>query len=174
MSYIKCLEDRLEQISDELEDIHLEAAIDAQLTNVTTTPSSPSSSSSNNKHSNNDNENVAIFNDYTNPNSVLNCLSPYVPCKSKQIEAFFSQAGFDKSKNNKEHVLLDIGCGDGRVCISAVKMFGCKAIGIDVSPPCISMARNIAKEEGILDDTQQCQFYQFDVTTIDPNQLFLG
>ena len=125
MSFIKNLEERLEKTSDELEDIHLEAAIDAQLTNVT-----PATSNTNDEDNINttsaDTNNDVIFDDYTNPNAVLNCLSPYVPCKSKQIDAFFSQVGLSSSSNNdmNDNVLLDIGSGDGRVCISAVKMFG--------------------------------------------------
>lgn len=30
-------------------------------------------------------------------------------------------------------VVLDIGCGDGRVLVTAAKMLGCRGIGIDVS-----------------------------------------
>ena len=48
---------------------------------------------------------------------------------------------------------------------------GCKAIGMDVSPPCIEMAKTIAREEGI--SNTQCKFFQADAT-INPNKLFSG
>lgn len=60
-----------------------------------------------------------IFSDYTNPNAVRNCLSPYVPTSFERIDAFTSL-----TKLSTEDILLDIGCGDGRVCIASTKTVG--------------------------------------------------
>lgn len=44
----------------------------------------------------------------------------------------------------------------------------CRAVGIDVSPLCMDMARNVAQEEGV---NHLCTFYQSDAT-LDPAMLF--
>jgi hypothetical protein len=48
---------------------------------------------------------------------------------------------------------------------------GCRAIGFDVSPPCIAMAKQVALDEGLSED--QCSFYEVDAT-MDPDILLKG
>jgi len=67
--------------------------------------------------------------------------------------------------------VLDIGCGDGRVCIAVRKTIGCRAIGVDVSPPYIAMARNVAQEENIHES--KCAFFEADAT-VNPDILLSG
>jgi 2-polyprenyl-3-methyl-5-hydroxy-6-metoxy-1,4-benzoquinol methylase len=145
--------------SDRLEEIHLEAAIDAQFLFDN---SNKSGSESPALESAKSDQTI----DRVNPNAVPNCLSPYVPTKAASIAAFLS---FVQLRGCND-VLLDIGCGDGRVCAVAAKLVGCRAIGLDVSPACIESANKLAKEEGV---ASLCQFFQLDATT-DPKQLFAG
>ncbi len=49
-------------------------------------------------------------------------------------------------------------------------ILGCKSIGLDVSPPCVEMAKEVAIEEGL---QELCQFFQVDVT-VDPSLLLNG
>jgi predicted TPR repeat methyltransferase len=163
--YVSSLEDRLGTRSDRLEEIHMEAAIDAQLTDTNTDSSAanpviapPVVSSAERKET--------LFDDYVNPNAVANCLSPYVPTQAERIAAFVSFAGLEA-----DDFLLDIGCGDGRVCIAAATMAGCRTAGIDVSPPCIGMAKEVAKEEGLSES--QCAFFEADMT-MNPDILLAG
>lgn len=104
IDFILNLEARLKRKSDKVEELHMEAAIDAELIGI------------------------EIEGEETpaNPNSVANCLSPYVPTTADRIDAFLSWVGLKgpTSPNVEGDVLLDIGCGDGRVCISAAKMYG--------------------------------------------------
>lgn len=44
-------------------------------------------------------------------------------------------------------VLLDIGCGDGRVLVAACLKYGCKGIGIDISKECLEAAESMASAE---------------------------
>src|SRR5437667_4784604 len=37
----------------------------------------------------------------------------------------------------KDDVVYDLGCGDGRIVVTAAKTYGCKAVGIDIDPRCI-------------------------------------
>jgi 2-polyprenyl-3-methyl-5-hydroxy-6-metoxy-1,4-benzoquinol methylase len=139
-AFVVSLEERLASRSDRLEEVHLEAAIDAQVAD------------------DGDDDNV-------NPNAIDNCWSPYVPSKAERIAAFLSFAEL-----TPPDVLLDIGCGDGRVCIAAAVASSCRrSIGVDVSPPCIAMAKQVAEEEGY---SSQCAFYQADMT-IDPAVILL-
>mmetsp|Transcript_13221 Transcript_13221/g.21903 ORF Transcript_13221/g.21903 Transcript_13221/m.21903 type:complete len:246 (-) Transcript_13221:168-905(-) len=155
--FVHNLESRLKERSDQLEEVHMEAAIDAQLTEVIAGGNPVVRAAEPNKE-----KEEAIFDDYTNPNSVNNCLSPYVPSQAERIDAFCHWVKLDSSD-----VLLDIGCGDGRVCVAASKLTGCTSIGLDVSPPCISMAKQVAQEEEL---ENVCQFYEADAT-IDPDLL---
>jgi len=156
---IDSLECRLAERSENLEEAHLEAAIDAQLTDCSSNAQPAIASERTPQHE-------AIFDDYANPNSVNNCFSPYVPTTSEKIAAFLSFAGL-----TRDDLLLDIGCGDGRVCITAAKLSRCRSVGIDVSPLCIAMAKEVAQEEGL--DQSQCSFYEADAT-IDPDLLLAG
>lgn len=144
MEFTASLEERLAARSDRLEEVHLEAAIDAQFVVGDDDEDSLTST--------------------RNPNAIENCLSPYVPSKAEHIAAFASFA--ELTAND---VLLDIGCGDGRVCIASSSST-CRSIGVDVSPPCIAMAKQVAGEEGL---ASRCAFYQADMT-IDPDDLLDG
>ena len=49
----------------------------------------------------------------------------------------------------RNDVLADLGCGDGRILIAAVKRYGCKAIGIEIDPEIAESARRRVKEAGL-------------------------
>ena len=187
MDYVEHLEQRLAERSNELEEIHLEAAIDAELTTVAApTPTNDNDDkkqnvqASSNQNSNATTNHEPIFADYSNPHSVAHCLSPYVPSSADRVAAFLQFSGLYASPPSSTtenragvEVLLDLGCGDGRVCIAATKLTGCCSIGVDVSPPCIEMAQIIAQQE--LESSEQhdqCRFYACDAT-LDPDQLLL-
>lgn len=165
-TFISSLENRLAERSNLLEDAHMEAAIDAQLTTTTSSNSSIFSLSENNVGKTGDSSSRKVFDDYVNPHAVENCLSPYVPSKADNIAAFLSFVEL-----SADDVLLDIGCGDGRVCIAAASTIGCRAIGIDVSPLCVESARKTAREEGISEEL--CTFFEADMT-IEPSVLLGG
>ena len=188
MDYVQHLEQRLAERSNELEEIHLEAAIDAELTTVAapTTTNDDDDKKQTVQASSQQNSNATtnyepIFADYSNPHSVAHCLSPYVPSSADRVAAFLQFSGLYASPSSSTtenragvEVLLDLGCGDGRVCIAATKLTGCCSIGVDVSPPCIEMAQIIAQQELESSEQQdQCRFYACDAT-LDPDQLLLG
>lgn len=121
-SFISELESRIAARAELLEELHLYAAIDAQLTNI------PWGSGTGKTNANpiiaattTQSEEVedVIFDDYINPNSVRNCFSPFVPSSSDRIKAFI-----DCTRLKSNDVVLDIGCGDGRICIAVTKLIG--------------------------------------------------
>jgi hypothetical protein len=111
------LESRLEERSHQLEEIHLDAAIDAQLTVLGGSESNARPVIEVQRENN-----QVIFDDYTNPNAVANCLSPYVPSSADRIRSFVKWVELAPFDGHVGDVLLDLGCGDGRVCIAASKL----------------------------------------------------
>ena len=53
------------------------------------------------------------------------------------------------AKVNKNDVLYDLGCGDGRIVIEAAKRYGLRAVGIDIDPQRIAEANANAKSAGV-------------------------
>jgi SAM-dependent methyltransferase len=46
-------------------------------------------------------------------------------------------------------VVCDLGCGDGRILITAAKRYGCRAIGYDLDPLRVAEARENARRHGV-------------------------
>jgi SAM-dependent methyltransferase len=51
----------------------------------------------------------------------------------------------------KDDVIYDLGCGDGRLVITAAKRFGARGVGIDIDPQRISESRDNARQAGVTD-----------------------
>jgi cyclopropane fatty-acyl-phospholipid synthase-like methyltransferase len=47
--------------------------------------------------------------------------------------------------------VYDLGCGDGRIVISAAKKYGARGVGIDINPARIEEARTNARSAGVTD-----------------------
>ncbi len=60
----------------------------------------------------------------------------------------------------KGDVLYDLGSGDGRIPIAAAKMYGVRAVGIDIDPARIAEAQENAKKAGV---THLVEFRQADL-----------
>jgi len=60
----------------------------------------------------------------------------------------------------KDDVVYDLGCGDGRIVITAAKMYGCRGVGIDINPERIRESRENAIKAGVSD---KVQFIQMDL-----------
>lgn len=69
---------------------------------------------------------------------------PYVPTPQNVVEAMLKLAEVKKGD-----VLYDLGSGDGRLVITAAKLYGVKGTGIDINPVRIEEATANAKKEGV-------------------------
>jgi ubiquinone/menaquinone biosynthesis C-methylase UbiE len=69
---------------------------------------------------------------------------PYVPTPQPVVDRML-----DLAKVGKRDVLFDLGCGDGRIVITAAKKRGARGTGIDINPVRIEEARRNAKTEGV-------------------------
>src|SRR5207237_2919427 len=53
----------------------------------------------------------------------------YVPTPQKVVDKMLEMA-----KVTKDDVVYDLGCGDGRIVVTAAKKYGAKGVGIDIDP----------------------------------------
>jgi SAM-dependent methyltransferase len=61
-------------------------------------------------------------------------------------------------------VVYDLGCGDGRIVITAAKTFGTRGVGIDIDPQRIKEARENARKAGV---TKLVEFREEDLFEAD-------
>jgi len=80
---------------------------------------------------------------------------PFVPTPDKVVSEMLKMA-----QVSKDDVLYDLGCGDGRIVITAARNFGCRGVGIDIDPERIRESRENAIEAGVSD---RVQFIQMDL-----------
>ncbi len=70
----------------------------------------------------------------------------YVPTPQVVVDAMLKMANVKAGD-----VVYDLGCGDGRVVITAAKKFGARGVGVDINPERIEEAVANAKLEGVTD-----------------------
>lgn len=71
---------------------------------------------------------------------------PFVPTPMPVVEEMLKLANV-----TKDDIVYDLGCGDGRIVIMAVKKFGAKGVGIDIDAGLIEKCKESAKREGVSD-----------------------
>ena len=71
-------------------------------------------------------------------------LAPYVPTPEDVVDRMLALADVKKSD-----VLIDLGCGDGRIPIAAARKFGARGLGVDIDPQRIAEANANAKAAGV-------------------------
>jgi SAM-dependent methyltransferase len=86
-------------------------------------------------------------------------LAPYVPTPQDVVDRMLALAGVGKSD-----VVVDLGCGDGRIPITAAKVYGARGIGVDIDPRRIAEANANAKAAGV---THLVEFRLQDAMTTD-------
>ncbi len=71
-------------------------------------------------------------------------LAPYVPTPHAVVETMLELAEL-----SEDDVIIDLGCGDGRIVIAAARDYGARGIGIDIDPELIEKAKRLAKSSGV-------------------------
>ena len=74
---------------------------------------------------------------------------PYVPSSHERVTQMLTIANV-----NEDDVVNDLGCGDGRIVITAAKEFGVRGVGIDINPARISKSKENAIKEGVTDNVR--------------------
>ena len=70
----------------------------------------------------------------------------FVPTPNEVVEKMLEMAAV-----TSRDVVYDLGCGDGRICITAAQKYGVRAVGIDIDPKRISEANANAKAARVTD-----------------------
>jgi len=74
---------------------------------------------------------------------------PYVPTPQGVVNRMLELAQVKKSD-----LLYDLGCGDGRLVVTAAKRYGARGVGVDLDPQRIGEARANAKRAGVTNRTK--------------------
>jgi hypothetical protein len=86
----------------------------------------------------------------------------YVPTPPKVVEKMLEMA-----KVTKDDIVYDLGCGDGRIVVTAAKKYGCKAYGFDVDPQRIKESNENVEKNNVGD---LVTITQKDIFTLDLSQ----
>lgn len=70
----------------------------------------------------------------------------YVPTPQTVVDKMLEMV-----KLKKTDVLYDLGCGDGRIVVTAAKKYGVKAFGYDIDPTRVEEAKENVKKNGVED-----------------------
>jgi len=87
---------------------------------------------------------------------------PYVPTPRHIVDKMLELAA-----PTADDYLIDLGCGDGRIPITAAQRFGTRGLGVDIDPRRIVEARQNADEAGV---TDKVEFRQEDLFQTDISQ----
>ena len=72
-------------------------------------------------------------------------------------------------------VVADLGCGDGRVLVTAAKRYGCRAVGYDIDPDRVRESRENIRKNGVggLARVEQKDIFTLDLSGFDVVFLYL-
>jgi ribosomal protein L11 methylase PrmA len=76
----------------------------------------------------------------------------YVPTPEEVVEAMLQVAGVSGTD-----VIYDLGCGDGRIPVTAAKKYGARGVGIDIDPQRIKEANENVQKNGVGDKVKIMQ-----------------
>ena len=71
-------------------------------------------------------------------------LAPYVPTPQEVVDRMLALANVQKTD-----FVVDLGCGDGRIPVTAAKKYGARGLGVDIDPVRIAEANANAKAAGV-------------------------
>jgi SAM-dependent methyltransferase len=86
-------------------------------------------------------------------------LAPFVPTPQEVVERMLAMAEVKAGD-----VVYDLGCGDGRLVITAAKRFGVHGLGVDIDPDRIAESKANARREGV---ERLVEFRQQDARDVD-------
>jgi SAM-dependent methyltransferase len=84
---------------------------------------------------------------------------PYVPTPQPVVDEMLKLA-----QVKKEDVVYDLGCGDGRIVVTAAKQYGARGVGVDIDPERIKESKENAEKAGV---TDKVKFIQGDLFNVD-------
>jgi hypothetical protein len=94
----------------------------------------------------------------------------YVPTPQPIVDKML-----DLAKVTKDDVVYDLGCGDGRIVVTAAKKYGARAIGFDIDPKRVEEARANVRKNKVEDlvSIEQKDIFTLDLTPASVVTLYL-
>jgi cyclopropane fatty-acyl-phospholipid synthase-like methyltransferase len=94
----------------------------------------------------------------------------YVPTPQEVVDAMLTMAGV-----TAKDVVYDLGCGDGRIPVTAAKTYGARSVGIDIDPQRIEEAKANVKSAGVGDKVKimNADLFETDITPASVVTLYL-
>lgn len=95
---------------------------------------------------------------------------PYMPTPQPVVDAMLKLAGVAG-----RDFLIDLGCGDGRIVVTAARAFGTRGLGVDLDPDRIREARFNADVARVLDrvEFRQADLFRTDISRASVLTLYL-
>ena len=87
---------------------------------------------------------------------------PYVPSPQSVVSDMLRYADV-----NDKDFLIDLGSGDGRIVLTAAKVFGARGFGVEIKEDLVKRANEAAKQEGVAD---RVKFIKADLFKTDISQ----
>jgi ubiquinone/menaquinone biosynthesis C-methylase UbiE len=75
------------------------------------------------------------------------CRILYVPSEQVVVDKMLEMA-----KVKKDDVVFDLGCGDGRIVVTAAKKYGAKGVGVDIDPDRVQDSLKTMRRAKVGDD----------------------
>lgn len=97
-------------------------------------------------------------------------LAPYVTSPQPIVEKMLEIARLKSGET-----LFDLGCGDGRIVMTAARNFGARAVGVELSPALARRAQQMVETVGMQDQVKiiQGDMLQVDVSSANVVALYL-
>ena len=94
----------------------------------------------------------------------------YVPTPQEVVEKMLELA-----QVTKDDLVYDLGCGDGRIVVTAAKKYGCRAFGFDVDPRRIKESNENVEKNGVgnLVTIEQKDIFTLDLSPVNVVTLYL-
>jgi SAM-dependent methyltransferase len=75
----------------------------------------------------------------------------------------------------KDDLVYDLGCGDGRIVVTAAKKFGCRAVGYDISPKRVKESLKNVEKNNVADlvSIEQKDIFTLDLSKANVITLYL-
>ncbi len=104
------------------------------------------------------------------PNTIPNLDVVFVPTPQDVVEKMLEVAQVKKTD-----IVYDLGCGDGRIVVTAAKKYGCRAWGFDIDPRRIKESIENVKKNNVenLVTIEQKDIFTLDLSKADVITMFL-